>query len=75
MGVAEVDAEGARGIDARVHARQDEVLFGGRQREVALGEGRRVVARGLFDLLLDGGHGLGMSLSLSDRLLRLVYKG
>lgn len=55
VGVAEVDAKGAGGIDAGVHAGEDEVLLCRGQGEVALGEGGGVALRGGLDVALDGG--------------------
>lgn len=56
VGVAEVDAKRASRVDAGVHAREHEVLLGGGQGEVALGEGGRVGGGGGLDVLLDGAH-------------------
>lgn len=39
VGIAQFDAKGLRGIDAGVHAGEDEVLLGWGQRQVTLGEG------------------------------------
>lgn len=56
MGIAEIDAKGARRVDPRVHARQDEVLLRRRQGDVALRERRRVLRRAGLDVLLDRRH-------------------
>lgn len=59
MGIAQLDAKRPSGIDARVHARHDEVLLGRRQGEVALVEAGGVLGRGGLDVALDGGHSGG----------------
>lgn len=56
MSIAQLDPECLGRIDSCVHACKDEVVLRRREGEVALGEGRRVVLRGGFDLLLDGRH-------------------
>lgn len=56
MRIAQFNPKRLGRVDTGVHARQDEVLLGRRQGEMALGEGGRVLGRGGFDVLLDGGH-------------------
>jgi len=59
MGIPEVDAERRGGIEAGIHARQDEIFLRRREGQVALIEGRGILfRRGLEMLLVDGGrHG------------------
>lgn len=59
VGIAQLDAKRPSGIDARIHARHDEVLLGRRQGEVALVEAGGVLGRGGLDVVLDGGHSGG----------------
>ena len=56
MGVTKVDPKRRGRVDAGVHAGQEEVLLGGRQGEVAVGEGAGVCLGGGLDVLLDGRH-------------------
>ena len=57
MRIAQLDAKRLCGIDTRVHACEDEVLFRRGQGEVALGEGGGELGRGGLDVCLDGAHG------------------
>jgi hypothetical protein len=66
MCIAKLDAKGTRGIDAGVHASEDEVFLCGREGEVAFGERGRVAGRGGFNVLLDGCHGVQVCFASSD---------
>jgi hypothetical protein len=54
MCIAQLNPKRSGGIDAGVHACDDEVLFRRGQGEVSLGEGGRVSGRGGLEVLLDG---------------------
>lgn len=56
MGITQLNAKCLGRIDSRVHAGQDEVFLRGRQREMPLGEARRVLRRRCLHILLDCRH-------------------
>ena len=74
MSIAKLNAESLCGVDTGIHAGQDKVLLGGREHEVALGEGRRISLRGGLDVLLDGAHIRGCEVKMRVGVSRKTRK-